>query len=304
MAMLLQDKAVSDTDSIQEDWARPEKRDELLSQLKIPAGSLSLKITDLMGLIQVNALVTQPDGKDFVQNQEDLWDRFLRPVVSAQDNGEINATTDIIDCLKDWMDKNDDDAITGLNGAESDYYQGLDPPYKARNGPMRDVSELLLVKGVTPDIYFGTDKSPGIAPYVTTYGAVVSGSGESATLQYPGKINISTAPLAVLKALLPPENADLAQALADFREAKDGDTFVNDLTQATWYKNAPGCSELTIDPKLLTVTSDVFEVTASAAAQGVTSTVSAVVERVKNAEGAYSCRIRSWKQGPGTMGVE
>src|SRR5690606_14805629 len=38
-------------------------------------------------------------------------------------------------------------------GAEADYYLGLDPPHPITNGPMTSVSELSLIKGMTPDIY-------------------------------------------------------------------------------------------------------------------------------------------------------
>lgn len=295
MALLLEDKAKNETDSIQEDWARPEKRDELLAQLGVAPGSLTLDITDLTGLIQVNALAVQPDGKDFVKAQAELWDRFLRPVVSLQETADLNLTTDIINCLKDWLDRNDDDAVTGLNGAESDFYEGLDPSYKARNGPMRDIYEILLVKGMTPEIFYGTEKLPGIAPYVTTFGALSTGSGDSRTVEYPGHINISTAPLPVLKALLPVENSDLAESLIAYREMKESDTYVNDVSQLTWYKNAPGCADLAIDQSLVSVSSDLFEISATGRGENMTARVTAVVAREKDAEGKYSCRVLAWR---------
>lgn len=44
----------------------------------------------------------------------------------------------------DWLDLND---LTGPNGAERDYYLGLDPPYLPRNGAFETVEELLLIRG-------------------------------------------------------------------------------------------------------------------------------------------------------------
>jgi len=44
----------------------------------------------------------------------------------------------------DWHDVND---LPSLNGAERDYYLGLDPPYEPRNGPLESVEELLLIRG-------------------------------------------------------------------------------------------------------------------------------------------------------------
>ncbi len=63
-------------------------------------------------------------------------------------------TEDIADAILDWLD--DDDEIREY-GAELEYYSGLDPPYAPRNGPLETVEELLLVRGVTPDLLFGRD---------------------------------------------------------------------------------------------------------------------------------------------------
>jgi len=59
----------------------------------------------------------------------------------------------IINSIKDWLDSGDDDAITGLSGAESAYYQDLDPPYPCRNGPFPHLGELALLKGVTAELF-------------------------------------------------------------------------------------------------------------------------------------------------------
>ncbi len=48
------------------------------------------------------------------------------------------------DSLDDWRDP---DNLHRLNGAEDDYYQDLEPPYRARNGKFIEVSELNLVRG-------------------------------------------------------------------------------------------------------------------------------------------------------------
>ena len=65
-----------------------------------------------------------------------------------------NMTDDIANSIIDWVDP-DNDAAPG--GAESDYYNGLTPPYNAKNGPLDSLEELLLVKGVTPQLLFGSD---------------------------------------------------------------------------------------------------------------------------------------------------
>jgi type II secretory pathway component PulK len=63
-------------------------------------------------------------------------------------------TEEIADAILDWLDEDDD---LREFGAEYDYYQTLEPPYTPTNGPFRSVEELLLVRGVTPDLMFGQD---------------------------------------------------------------------------------------------------------------------------------------------------
>jgi len=63
-------------------------------------------------------------------------------------------TEDVADAILDWLDT---DEQPREYGAEADYYATLDPPYAAKNGPLETVEELLLVKGVTPLLLFGSD---------------------------------------------------------------------------------------------------------------------------------------------------
>src|SRR4051794_10034462 len=67
-----------------------------------------------------------------------------------------NMTDEIAASIVDWLDA-DDEPRTG--GAESDHYSGLNPPYRAKNGPLESLDELLLVKGVTPQLLFGNDRN-------------------------------------------------------------------------------------------------------------------------------------------------
>ena len=63
-------------------------------------------------------------------------------------------TEEIADAILDWLDEDDDAREFGI---EYDYYESLEPPYTPTNGPFRSVEELLLVRGVTPDLMFGMD---------------------------------------------------------------------------------------------------------------------------------------------------
>lgn len=63
-------------------------------------------------------------------------------------------TDEIADSILDWRDE--DDEVTN-QGAENAYYQGLQPPYACKNAAFSTIDELLLVKGMTPELLYGED---------------------------------------------------------------------------------------------------------------------------------------------------
>lgn len=290
MAMLIEDKKTSQVDTLQEDWANPEKLAQAVAQIPFEQGKLTIRIHDELAKIQVNALVDAPYGRQFNVRQQLLWERFLDIMNTRLKPDEAFDATAITDALKDWLDAGDDDAITGLSGAESDYYQALKPPYTCRNGPILWLPELLKIKGISALLYHGRPKTPGIAAYVTVHGAA---EGDN-TLTFEGKININTAALPVLEAILPTENQDLAQAIFDFRNETSDSAYVNDLTAPKWYKNVPGAAALKIDPKLITTASDLFEIESTAELNGVKLSAVSIVHRMREQRsGRTVCRVLS-----------
>jgi type II secretory pathway component PulK len=93
-----------------------------------------------------------------------------------------NMTDDIAWSIVDWIDPDEE---PNPGGAESEYYGTLNPPYQCKNAPLDTLDELLLVKGVTPALLYGTDTNrngkldpgeddgtgfnPGWAAYLTVY---------------------------------------------------------------------------------------------------------------------------------------
>lgn len=66
----------------------------------------------------------------------------------------IDNTEELLAAVLDWRDE---DSETREGGAENDYYQTLEPPYNAKNGPFDSVEELLLVKGFSAALLYGED---------------------------------------------------------------------------------------------------------------------------------------------------
>jgi general secretion pathway protein K len=293
MALLVKDRSESDLDSLQEDWANPEKIDEILQEITFEKGKLSVTITDELSKIQINALVSFPDSRRLNQSQVMLWDRYLRYIGSEEQLREDSEPVAIVNSVKDWLDSGDDDATTGLSGAESSYYEDLDPPYASRNGPIPDLNELLLIKGITPELYYGQGETPGLSQYMTVHGMTL---GAGTTFNWPGRININTADLPVLAALLGIENEEMAQSLYDFRQEIVAGKDINDISSTKWYKDIPGFGDIAMDPKLITVSSDVFRIESEAAVNNIKSSVTAVVQRVKTPQsGKWTCKVLSWQ---------
>ncbi len=63
-------------------------------------------------------------------------------------------TEDVAEAILDWIDTDDE---SRPSGAEAGYYTSQSPPYMPKNGPLSSVEELLLVRGVTPELLFGND---------------------------------------------------------------------------------------------------------------------------------------------------
>ena len=118
---------------------------------------------------------------------------------------DLDAIATIVDSILDWRDSDDD--LVRNHGAENDYYLGLRPPYRAKNGRFDSPEELILVRGVTPSIFYGTPEFPGLRDLFSVYGRELA-------------VNIRSTTAPVLQALLGID-AEAAEAMLTQR---DGDT--------------------------------------------------------------------------------
>lgn len=119
----------------------------------------------------------------------------------------------IVDSIMDWRDK---DSLHRLNGAEDDYYLSLPQPYKSKNGDFTSIEELLLVRGVTPGIFYG-----GLKDMVAVYQDKETGLDNRIIAKFDfDKININAASPRMLRAL-PRMTEDVVQAIIKYREKKD-----------------------------------------------------------------------------------
>ncbi|MBF0450266.1 MAG: general secretion pathway protein GspK [Candidatus Magnetomorum sp.] len=275
-------------DALCEDWGRQEKINEVLNALPHGAGKPTrLVISDELGKIQVNALVDAKSGK--VNSAQDLlWDRAIRDIVSSpayeSDTDIINETRSIIDCIIDWIDYNEE--LHGINSVESDYYEGLETPYKSRNNYFSNINELLLVKGVTKQLF----SAVGIPNYVTVYGQ----SEAKDSVSYPGKININTADMGVLRLLIKEGDEEYLPDVLEHRDERNDDGgCMNDLTSIGAYESMFG---KIFYNDLITTQSHLFRVDSTASINQTTKTVTAILFRQQDPKTKrWKCEIVSYK---------
>jgi type II secretory pathway component PulK len=71
---------------------------------------------------------------------------------------------ELIDSITDWKDL---DTAHHLSGAEDEYYENLNEPYKTKNSMFSVPEELILVKGMKPEYFRG---ETSLLQYITTFG--------------------------------------------------------------------------------------------------------------------------------------
>jgi len=227
----------------------------------VGGGNCSITVTDEAGKLNVN-LLTNQDGK---LNRAGI-DQLLRLIdllnrQPAEGGGVSHIGYGLVPAIIDWMDTDDEVVCLAFVksenlGAESDYYAGLEPPYRCRNRPLGTIEELLLLKGITPEVF------NRIRDYVTVKG--------------DGKVNINSAPKIVIESLSQELNPALAQIIIDRRKIKPFDSIIQ-------LQDVPGMTDglyysikdmITVSP-----TDHYYLVTSRGNVDRISSTISAVLRK-------------------------
>ena len=124
-----------DTDSYNDVWAIN------VPVLPIEDGSLKLEIIDENSKINLSVLANEfTDRTKFYYFTQNFMMNMGLPL-------------DIADAIHDWVDIDEQKMPYGAEGA--DYYQTQMPPYSSKNSAMDSIDEMLLLKDMTPEIYYG-----------------------------------------------------------------------------------------------------------------------------------------------------
>ena len=187
----------SSIDHLQENWAKP------MPAFPVEDGFISGRLLDESGKFNLNNLL-KADG-----SVDDSARRWFEKLLQR-----VGLPAELSQAVIDWQDA--DDETTGAMGAESNYYQGLDPSYLASNTRFHQVEELKLVRGFEGKNY------DLIAPYVTA-------------LPEATKINMNTAAPLLLASIDP--KLDL-KTLEQELKAKQAELAYFNSVEDLWKLNA------------------------------------------------------------------
>jgi general secretion pathway protein K len=102
---------------------------------KLGEGTLSVSIQPENARMNINSMINIAD-RDATYK---AWESVFENAAVPKDRWD-----GLVDCLIDWVDPNE---LSHLNGAESQYYESLSPPYQSKNRPLATVDELIMIKG-------------------------------------------------------------------------------------------------------------------------------------------------------------
>ena len=183
-----------------------------------------------LGNGEFRVMLEDADRKFNINNADESVLRKAAEVV----NIDASLTPTMVSSILDWIDADDDPRP---NGAEKQHYLSLNPPYLAKNGRIDDITELLLVEGVSesPGIFWGS----GAPATHRKERSTRTNRGEEPI--YPvglkdlfcalsgGRMNINTASVSALQ-VLPFVNEIAAQAIQARRAGPDGQDGTEDDT--------------------------------------------------------------------------
>jgi len=264
IAVLKQDD--NNYDAPSEDWGKLAElsRIPLAYSEYLGEGSIIIDISDEDSKINVNKIVGE-NSKSLHQ-----LNRLFELL-------EIN--TEIIDSIRDWIDSDHD---TRATGGEDDYYQGLENPYPCKDSYLITVSELLMVKGITDEIFYGTKERKGIRNFLTVHS--------------DGKININTTSSLILQTLCYweddewnfPVSEEIAKGIVEYRGDEEVFEDISDL------KKVSGIDEIYEKIKdQITVQSNFFSVDVTGRVHMAEKRIKTIINRERDG-GERAMKIAYW----------
>jgi general secretion pathway protein K len=163
-------------------------------------GSYAVRLLDESGRISLNAA-----------DEALLMQVFRRLIVGGNATTGVSVAEErevstVVHSILDWRDADD---LEHLNGAEGGYYASLPRPYPIKNGPFDSVDELLRVRGITPELFYGAAEGVSLPDVFTVFNR-------------SHRINVRRAAAPVLRVLLNVGKEEAEDLIAQRREEPFG----------------------------------------------------------------------------------
>ncbi len=110
-------------------------------EIPMDDGTLKIEIKDENAKINLSILANE------------VTDKTPYYVITQRFFMNLGLPMDLADSIIDWVDI--DDARFPYGAETSDYYMSLEHPYQAKNRELDSIDELLLVRGITPQFFYG-----------------------------------------------------------------------------------------------------------------------------------------------------
>lgn len=217
--ILARDRRDNNVDHPAEVWAT------ILPPIDVEGALVSGWIEDLQGRFNLNNLVDAAGAP--VAEQTERFRRLLR--VLGHDQG-------LADAIIDWIDP--DAEVRFPDGAEDPTYLEMEPPYRPANSPMVHPSELLLVSGITPEI-FAT-----LLPHICT-------------LPEQSTVNVNTATIPVLMSLIEDLSESQAEQLVADRGSEGYRTVEDFLAHSALMQGLTGVTGIAVSSTYFMANSNV-----------------------------------------------
>jgi general secretion pathway protein K len=232
------------SDSLQDPWAVP------FPPLNLDGGQINMSVVDEARKVNINLLITN-EGQVNPQ-QAAIFERLFTV---------LGVDPRILPAITDWLDP---DSIEAPDGAESDYYLRLTPPYQARNGPMPTIGDLRMIKGINDAVF------NRIAPFITVMPET--------------QVNANTASPEVLMALSPQLMED-PKAVKEILEAR----LIKPFGASTDVANLPDIQSFgTQLAQVLTTRSQFFTITGVGTYAGARKIVTSTFHREQTGVGTLT----------------
>ncbi len=262
-------------DSLVDVWA------EGLPYQQINEAIMQCRIQDEYGKLNINALLKPTNNEENEHMVE-----ALRLLIERR-----GGNPDVIDAILDWVDLDDN---VRSSGAEADYYTTLEPAYGCKNGPFSSVEELLLVDGITSELFFGDPENleefPPLTELLTAHGDAL------------GRINVNTARYPVLEAMADAiGQSGLSQMILGWQENGDPVTSRSDaetrgLLDPKEQGGRQGEAQVAErKPEVWTWSSDVFQIEGMGLYESAMVRIQAFVWRDAGQESAELFRTLDWR---------